>query len=144
MDEEKPEITGYKKYSVILVNTFGSNAIINKKIADQGYAIQTDSFEIVDFEKLITKNDVINEQSDSNDEQSKGGADEENVEEIIRDNSSDESDTWDFQTRDAEKFLKEILKVTYYKMSILFIHYTLIKLLTYAYYCNKYCKHVSI
>lgn len=113
MDEEKPEITGYKKYSVILVNTFGSNAIINKQIADKGYAVQTDTFEVVDFEKLITKNDVSNEQSDSNDE--------ENVEEIIRDNSSDESDTWDFQSVDPEKFLKEMLKVTYYTICILFL-----------------------
>ncbi|GLV41459.1 Brother of Yb [Carabus blaptoides fortunei] len=92
MGHDTPEVTGYKKYSVILINTLGSNSIVNKQIVDRGYALRTENLDVVDYEKLV-KTEPLSEHSD--DEQS------------TDENHSDDSE-WEFQSADPAKFFRQI------------------------------------
>lgn len=114
MDSGAPEVTGYKQYSVILVDNSETDTIVNNLLVEQGLAKFTQNAPLtVDFEKLNNMSSEYDSDlcSDSENNNSVNGYDEKPQDVYIEADADDEADRFDFYVNDIKTFMQELLQV---------------------------------
>lgn len=116
MDSGSAEVTGYKKYSVVLADTFEVNTIVNNLLVERGFAkfAQNTPLE-VDFEKINNVSECDSDLcSDTDNNNFEGSYSDEPQEVYFEEEHNDALDQFEFFANDMKTFMQELFPVNIY------------------------------